>query len=175
MQEVCSMQKASILWVTIGLAIVCFLKPSIGVGQTGPDPEHSWTYSGQHGPEHWAELSPEFATCATGKEQSPIDIAHSETVQLQEIRFDYHASPLKIIDNGHSVQVDYAPGSTITLGDNSFIGSLTTPPCSEAVTWYVLRTPISSSRAQIDRFAEIYLTNARPVQPLHRRVVSAGK
>ncbi len=48
-------------------------------------------------------------------------------------------------------------------------GSLTTPPCSEGVTWTMYRTPIEASAEQIRRFAVLFANNARPVQPLHRR------
>lgn len=57
----------------------------------------------------------------------------------------------------------------------TFPGSLTTPPCSEGVTWYVLATPMSLSKAQIDKFASIYPLNARPIQPLHDRKVEESK
>jgi carbonic anhydrase len=48
-------------------------------------------------------------------------------------------------------------------------GSLTTPPCTEGVMWYVLSTPLTMSRAQIDTFRAVMSDNARPVQPLHQR------
>ena len=50
-------------------------------------------------------------------------------------------------------------------------GSLTTPPCSETVTWVVLAQPITASRSQIAAFAAMFPNNARPVQPLNRRYV----
>ena len=53
----------------------------------------------------------------------------------------------------------------------TFQGSLTTPPCSEGVTWLVLKTPLKIADAQIAAFAKIYALNARPVQPLHGRLV----
>jgi carbonic anhydrase len=227
------------------------------------DPAHSWTYFGEHGPQHWADLSPEFAACGSGKAQSPIDIAYPHAAQLPPIQFAYSASPLKVIDNGHSIQVNYAPGSTISIAgktyelvqfhfhhpseeeisgkqspmvahlvhkdsqgklavvavlieqgdpnplinalwDNlpprknkevesdsvevnaadllpsnhnyyTFDGSLTTPPCTEGVSWYVLETPVSFSKAQIEKFASIYPGNARPIQPLNNRVVQKSK
>ena len=50
-------------------------------------------------------------------------------------------------------------------------GSLTTPPCSEGVKWFVLTTPIEMSEAQIAAFKEIIHGNNRPVQPLNARKV----
>ncbi|MEM7244639.1 MAG: carbonic anhydrase family protein [Acidobacteriota bacterium] len=52
-----------------------------------------------------------------------------------------------------------------------FPGSLTTPPCSEGVSWYVLKEPVEVSRAQIAAFRRVMPPNARPVQPLHGRQV----
>jgi carbonic anhydrase len=53
-----------------------------------------------------------------------------------------------------------------------FEGSLTTPPCSEGVRWLVLKSPVSASRAQVQRFAAALPgPNNRPVQPLDARVV----
>jgi carbonic anhydrase len=48
-------------------------------------------------------------------------------------------------------------------------GSLTTPPCSEIVTWLVLKQPVSVSRAQLARFLAVIGNNARPVQALNQR------
>ena len=50
-------------------------------------------------------------------------------------------------------------------------GSLTTPPCSEAVKWIVLEEPIEMSKEQIDKFREIFPDNHRPVQSLNEREV----
>ena len=57
----------------------------------------------------------------------------------------------------------------------TFAGSLTTPPCSEGVTWFVLKNPTSISADEIARFARSYPMNARPVQPLNGREVRASK
>ncbi|MFC7291176.1 carbonic anhydrase [Hirschia litorea] len=50
-------------------------------------------------------------------------------------------------------------------------GSLTTPPCSEIVSWTVLQTPLSVSKTQIAAFRALIGDNARPTQPLYRRFV----
>lgn len=56
----------------------------------------------------------------------------------------------------------------------AFTGSLTTPPCSEEVTWRVLKQPVELSKAQLAAVKKLYPMNARPVQPLNGRVVQAG-
>lgn len=48
-------------------------------------------------------------------------------------------------------------------------GSLTTPPCTEAVRWVVFTRPIEASPQQIQTFATLFPMNARPTQPLNRR------
>ncbi|WNO04786.1 carbonic anhydrase [Rhodoferax mekongensis] len=52
-----------------------------------------------------------------------------------------------------------------------FIGSLTTPPCTEGVLWMVLKQPMAISRNQLRLFTQLYPMNARPVQPLNGRPV----
>jgi len=54
-----------------------------------------------------------------------------------------------------------------------YIGSLTTPPCTEGVRWHVLRQPVEVSAEQIAAFKQLYPMNARPVQPLNGRAVQA--
>ena len=78
---------------------------------------HAWGYSGATGPDHWSEVS---ATCGLGKTQSPIDIVHPEKKNLPAIQFAYHASPLTVINNGHTIQVNYAPGSTIVVDGKTY-------------------------------------------------------
>lgn len=58
-----------------------------------------------------------------------------------------------------------------SLGYYSYTGSQTAPPCTEPVTWLVLRTPIEASPEQIKAFAELFPHDARPIQPLNGRVV----
>jgi carbonic anhydrase len=220
-------------------------------------PRH-WGYAGETGPEHWGELTPEYSACKTGREQSPINITASSPADLPAIEFTYSAAALKIIDNGHTIQVNGDGHSFITIGAEhyrlvqfhfhhpseeqingkahdltvhlvhqdaqghkaviavlvdtgesnpaiktvfdhlprskdleitaeatvnpedmlprvrgyyTFAGSLTTPPCSEGVTWYVLKQPITLSLAELAQFARLYPNNARPVQPLNGRTI----
>ncbi|SEN98670.1 carbonic anhydrase [Duganella sp. CF517] len=226
-----------------------------------PQAHPHWSYSGQTGPNKWSEIDSKFTSCSQGKVQSPIDIhtADAKHAALSELKFDYQASPLKVIDNGHTIQVNYAPGSFLTVDgkryellqfhfhkpseeridgkryalvahlvhknaegelavvgvlmepgakrpmiktifDNlplqkekevevpgvsiniatllpenhahyTFSGSLTTPPCSEGVKWFVMKTPVPVSSQQIAQFGHVYKMNARPVQASNGRVV----
>ncbi|MBI5345479.1 MAG: carbonic anhydrase family protein, partial [Deltaproteobacteria bacterium] len=54
-----------------------------------------------------------------------------------------------------------------------YTGSLTTPPCSEGVTWLVLKTPVQMSEAQLKAFNDIFKVNNRPVQPVNDRQIKA--
>jgi len=56
-----------------------------------------------------------------------------------------------------------------------YIGSVTAPPCTEGVTWFVLKTPVEVSSAQIAAFARLYPHDVRPVQPLNGRMVKESK
>lgn len=218
-------------------------------------PAH-WTYDGV---QQWHKLSKEYAACAEGKRQSPIDIREGVRVQLEPIKFNYLPSPLRIVNTGHTVEVAYQPGSSITLGETTYelvnfhfhhpaeeringrvyemaahlmhkskdgrivmvavlvipgdenefvktlwnylpldvgleenlasvqidarqllprmrgyytyMGSLTTPPCTEGVQWIVMRTPVQLSRTQITTFSRLYKMNARPVQAANGRLI----
>src|SRR5215467_2946468 len=79
-----------------------------------------WSYSGAEGPEHWGDLSPENSACKSGHTQSPIDIQGAAQGSTDPIQFSYGPSPLKIINNGHSIQVNYAPGSKITVDGKDY-------------------------------------------------------
>jgi len=52
-----------------------------------------------------------------------------------------------------------------------FMGSLTTPPCTEGVLWMVMKQPTPISKEQIKLFAQIFPNNARPVQAVNGRSV----
>ncbi len=226
---------------------------------TGPNlHDIHWSYAGAGAPENWGGLKPEFAKCASGKRQSPIDIRGGIAVDLEPIKFDYRPSGFRVVDNGHTVQVDVGTGNSIevmgrrydllqfhfhrpseeridgrqfdmvahlvhrdtdgrlavvavlldrgsahpivqsvwnnlplekgealaagTLIDVSallpkdrryytFMGSLTTPPCTEGVLWMVLMQPVPLSAEQIGVFARLYPMNARPVQAAAGRLI----
>jgi len=55
-----------------------------------------------------------------------------------------------------------------------YIGSLTTPPCSENVQWYLLKEPVTASAEQIAAFRKYYVDNERPVQELYDRNVESN-
>lgn len=57
----------------------------------------------------------------------------------------------------------------------TYMGSLTTPPCSEGVLWLVLRQPVSVSPEQVSIFSRLYRNNARPIQPAWGRLVKEGR
>lgn len=55
-----------------------------------------------------------------------------------------------------------------------YIGSLTTPPCSENVQWYLLKQPKTASKMQIENFRKYHVDNERPIQELHDRVIESN-
>ena len=220
-------------------------------------PAH-WDYAGSGGPEAWGQMKPEFAKCSSGSRQSPIDIRDGIKVNLDAVQFDYKPSGFRVIDNGHTVQVNVAAGnsievmgrryelvqfhfhrpseeridgrqfdmvahlvhkdiegrlavvavlldrgsaqpivqsvwnnlplekgeelaarSTINLNELlpaersyfTYMGSLTTPPCSEGVLWMVMKQPVQISGDQIGIFARLYPMNARPIQSAAGRLI----
>jgi carbonic anhydrase len=221
-----------------------------------------WSYEGAGAPEAWAKLKPEFTQCAVGKRQSPIDIRDGIRVALDPVQFDYKPSAFRVVDNGHTVQVNVAPGNAIEVmgrryelvqfhfhrpseeriggrafdmvahlvhkdadgrlavvavlldkgsaqpvvqqvwnnlplekGDEvaarapidlnqllpeqrgyfTYMGSLTTPPCSEGVLWMVMKQPVPVSDYQIAVFSRLYPMNARPVQPANGRLIKESE
>jgi len=223
-------------------------------------PAH-WGYAGDIGPEHWAELAPENKLCAVGTRQSPIDIREGIAVDQEKIAFDYRPSSFSVLDNGHTVQVNVAPGNGLSImgrryelvqfhfhrpseervngrqfdmvahlvhrdeqghlavvavllergrddkpqpliqtiwanlplekgealaaqvqidlnqllpaerGYYTYMGSLTTPPCSEGVLWMVMRQPVALSTQQVGIFARLYPMHARPLQAGSGRLI----
>lgn len=220
-----------------------------------------WSYHGETGPEHWHRLKPEFHLCGSGQRQSPIDIRDGIPVELDPIQFEYKLSAFRVIDTGHTVQVNLEPGNRILVNGRRFdllqfhfhrpseekldgkqfemvahlvhkdlegklavvavlidegkahplvqqvwnnlplekhteqpglsgldpsqllpeqrqyvtyMGSLTTPPCTEGVLWMVLKQPVTLSRQQIGIFSRLHPMNARPTQPTGDRLIKDG-
>lgn len=80
-----------------------------------------WGYEGEGGPEHWGELQPDYATCATGKNQSPINLTGFIESELPPLKFSYQAAGgHEILNNGHTIQVNFNPGNEINLNGQIF-------------------------------------------------------
>lgn len=79
-----------------------------------------WGYAGHAGPEHWGSLKAEYAVCSTGKMQSPIDLAQANTAGQIPVSTDYKEAPLTILNNGHTVQVNFPAGSSMTSAGQEF-------------------------------------------------------
>ena len=225
--------------------------------------EAHWDYEGENAPYRWGDIKSENLACKAGTRQSPIDIRNPVVSEVEPIRFFYDDVPLKVTNNGHTIQVDYAPGSFIMFGGAryellqfhfhtpseeringrsfdmvvhlvhrsaqgrlavvavllsagreqamlqtiwnampgtrdrtrerldvsinarqllpaespyySYMGSLTTPPCTEGVQWLVMKTPVEMSRDQIAHFTALYPMNARPLQALNDRLIKVGR
>jgi carbonic anhydrase len=225
-------------------------------------PSLAWTYEGATGPEYWGELHPDYARCASGQRQSPIDLRNTFAVDLEPIRFLYEASPFRVADTAHHLQLTVYGGSLQVFGKSyrlsdirfhnpsefsiagrffdmeaqfvhraddgklaivsvllerggenpviqaalndmplekgeetalvghdidigqllpadrryfTFMGSLTTPPCTEDVLWMVIKQPQQVSAEQLAMFQRLYPPNARPVRPAYGRIIKESR
>lgn len=89
----------------------------VGQEEEAAEAEHivHWSYEGEGAPEHWAELDAAYEACGLGLEQSPIDLTGSTAADLVNIAFDYAESNVNILNNGHTIQVNYDEGSSIDV------------------------------------------------------------
>ena len=85
-----------------------------------PKPPTPWAYEGKIGATHWGKLDEDYAACANGKRQSPIDIRGAIRADLPALRIAYQPVPLDILDAGHGIVVNAAKGGTITVEGEEF-------------------------------------------------------
>lgn len=243
------------------ILIILFIAIAMLGSASASEKSVHWGYQGAEGPAHWAELSPDFTLCGDGMNQSPVDLTSDFNVELPELLFQYHGTPVRELNNGHTIMLEVRPGNYLeipeldqrfnfkqahfhspsehTVDGRSFAmevhlvhanedgelavvgimfeegaedfmlnriwsfmpenegettespltvfeagvlpptreyfrynGSLTTPPCSEGVTWMILKQHMTASADQISRFQQRIgpLTN-RPVQPHNARLI----
>lgn len=105
-------------FAVILLVLAVSATPARAQGHDGHAPH--WSYSGPDGPDHWGDLDPAWNACKDGKRQSPINIEGAKKSDLPAIQFDYKPSPLKIINNGHTIQINYDAGSSISVGGKQY-------------------------------------------------------
>jgi len=91
-----------------------------GCAHQTPHQAPHWGYVGAEGADHWGELDPKYAVCASGKNQSPIDLSGFIEADLKPFPIDYRSGGTEILNNGHTIQVNYAPGSTIAIDGHRF-------------------------------------------------------
>ncbi|MEI6327814.1 MAG: carbonic anhydrase family protein [Pseudanabaena sp. ELA645] len=104
----------SILAIAISLFLA--LSSSVLAAQLPPH----WSYGGAENPTQWGNISKDFAACELGKNQSPINIKNAIASKPANISFDYKPSPLSVVNNGHTIQVNYAEGSTVTIDGQKY-------------------------------------------------------
>ena len=78
-------------------------------------PAGHWTYDMEGGPGDWGKLAPEYAACGMGKEQSPIDLRAAIPAAMPDPAIAWTPIPLKVTNNGHTIQVDAVEGGTLIL------------------------------------------------------------
>ncbi|WP_255298406.1 carbonic anhydrase [Brevibacillus dissolubilis] len=85
-----------------------------------------WSYEGEGAPEHWGDISPDYATCVNGKEQSPINIETAKVKPTgtgggQAFTLSYKPTPFTVINNGHTIQANPEdPHNIITIDSESY-------------------------------------------------------
>ena len=81
----------------------------------------NWGYSAADGAAHWADISPDYEACKVGAKQSPINIAaFKQNPDLQKLKVAYQPAPLVVVNNGHTVQVNFPPGSKFMSGETMY-------------------------------------------------------
>jgi carbonic anhydrase len=127
---------------TVGLTMVTVLSP-LAWAQDVPPPAPRvttravpppattphWAYEGEEGPRFWGRLDPIYSVCDKGRNQSPIDIENTVPTSLPELRADFSPAKLQIvhhehiadeINDGHTIQINYTEGDTLTIGHTSY-------------------------------------------------------
>ena len=106
-----------------------------------------WSYKGDTGPDHWADLDPCYSACG-GTSQSPINLTGATASELDLLEPGYQTAPGIVHDTGRSIQVDIK-GGTLALGNDRY-----------HLDQFHFHTPSEHVVDGMDRAAEIHLVHA---------------
>ncbi len=81
---------------------------------------HHWSYEGDGGPAKWGDLDAADKVCSIGSQQSPIDIGATIKSRLPALGIHWANRADTIVNNGHTIQLNFAEGSTLRLGDTTY-------------------------------------------------------
>lgn len=109
------MDRRNVLKALAGLA-VCPVCTSTGFAAEGAH----WSYEGEAGPAKWGDLDAANKVCSIGSQQSPIDIGATVKTQLPPLKLNWGKSADTIVNNGHTIQLNFAEGSTLRLGNVTY-------------------------------------------------------
>lgn len=79
-----------------------------------------WGYEGETGPAHWGGIDAASKVCSIGSQQSPIDITGAIKAQLPPLKIAWSKKPDTIVNNGHTIQLNFSPGNTLKVGSDSY-------------------------------------------------------
>ena len=79
-----------------------------------------WSYEGRYGPENWGKLTPGFATCETGRNQSPINIDRAVEATLRPLKLFQRYQATSIANTGNTVQAYFKEGNLLVLDSTPF-------------------------------------------------------
>lgn len=79
-----------------------------------------WSYEGATGADRWSALDAANRVCSAGTRQSPIDIADAVVAELPPLEIGWSKAPDTIVNNGHTVQVNFTGGGTLTAGKGRY-------------------------------------------------------
>ena len=79
-----------------------------------------WAFSGDLGPDHWAEIDPAYAKCATGRRQSPVDLEAAVEGPPANLMLGYRPGALTFVDIHWTLQIRPEPGSAMTYDGSPY-------------------------------------------------------
>lgn len=83
--------------------------------------DEQWSYEGKGAPENWGDLHPDWSTCKTGKNQSPIDIHETIKGNLPKLKMDYRTEADSIVNNGHTIQINTDDTDEFSVDGKDFV------------------------------------------------------